>query len=714
MAKRKKNRSKTKFKASIKNVVRKLFEQNPDLRFTHKQVCAALNIKESPLRKLVYEVLQLLAREQFLRSYGHGDFQFNQQSNFIVGYLDLTTRGAGFVSNEEREADIYVAPPNVGQCLPGDLVKVQIIKRGSGRWEGIITEVIEREITQIVGTIEMHEKFAFLVPDNSRIGKDIYISKEQLKGAKDGDRALARITVWPKSADSPYGEIIEVLSGNTPNDNEMLQILCNHGIDFIFPPEVLKEAQKIKMELDEEEIKKNRRDMRDTLTFTIDPFDAKDFDDALSLKKLDNGRYEIGVHIADVSHYVKDDSPMDIEALKRSNSVYLVDRVIPMLPEQLSNMACSLRPNEDKYAFSAVFEMDDKGKVYDQWFGKTAIHSNRRFTYEEAQDVIEKGEGDLVEEIQLFDKIAKILRKKRLKSGALSIESEEVKFRLDDEGYPDSIEIKRSKDANKLIEEFMLLANRSVAKFMGYAKDGKKAHPFIYRVHDQPDAGKIEVFKTFIHKFGHSINTKSETNIANEINNLLEGIRENSEYGLIQSMAIRSMAKATYEVENIGHYGLAFDFYSHFTSPIRRYADLMVHRMLEEVLKHGKHAYEKKLPEIAKRISRLERKASEAERESTKFFQVLFVQDKVGEVFLGTVSGITEHGMYVRMDENYCEGMVPMNEIPGDNFYFDPDKYHIIGRRHGDTFNIGDKVHVRIYEVHPRKRQIDLEIAELD
>lgn len=713
MAKRKKVRNKSKLKESMRNVIRKHFQNNPDLRFTHKQICSTLDVKENALRKLVYEVMQSLAKEKFLKSFGHGDFQFNGDSNYIIGFLDMTTRGAGFVSNDESETDIYIAPQNVGHCLPGDQVKVMVTKKGQGRWEGIIVEVVDRERKQVVGVIEMHDKFAFLIPDNTRLSKDVYIPKEKLNKAKDKDRVLVNLTVWPKSADSPYGEVVEVLSGNNPNDNEMINILCNQGIDFVFPSGVLAEAEQVTMELDEKEIAK-RRDMRDVLTFTIDPFDAKDFDDALSIEYLDNGRYSIGVHIADVSHYVQPGSKMDEEALNRSNSVYLVDRVIPMLPEQLSNMACSLRPNEDKYSFSAVFEMDDNGKVYDQWFGKTAIHSDKRFAYEDAQAIIESGEGELSKEILLFDKIAKKLRKKRMTSGALSIDSEEIKFKLDDEGYPEEVVVKRSKDANKLIEEFMLLANRSVAKFFGNPGKDQKAIPFIYRVHDKPDMVKVETFKTFIHKFGHSLDANHQDEIAKKMNDLLTSIRDKNEYGLIQSMAIRSMAKATYETENIGHYGLAFDYYSHFTSPIRRYADLMVHRMLHEVLDHKKHPYEKDLNDIAKRISRMERKASEAERESTKYFQVLFVQDKVGQTFEGTVSGIAEHGMYVRMTENYCEGMVPMQEIPGDRFLFDADAFQIVGQKTGRTYNIGDTVHVSIYEVHPRKRQIDLEMVETD
>jgi ribonuclease R len=707
----KKNSGKPKkLKQSLLFSIRKLFEKNSGKKFKLKEVCEAVDVRDNSLRKLVYSILQELAREGVIKSVGHEDFILTQTGVAMEGVIDMTARGAGFVTVDGRATDIYISPNNVEHALNGDLVRIKIIKKGKNRDEGKVLDVIQRDRTQFVGTIQMHDKFAFLKPDNLKTGTDIFIPKEKLNGAKDGDKCLVKITVWPKSASNPYGEVSDILGKPGSNDTEMISILYNNGIEYKFPSEVLSEAEVVTLDLDEEEIKK-RRDFRNVTTFTIDPLDARDFDDAISFKQLPNGHVEVGVHIADVSHYVRPGSAMDTEALKRSNSVYLVDRVIPMLPEQLSNMACSLRPKEDKYSFSAVFEIDENGKVYDEWFGKTVIHSDRRFTYEEAQEIIEGKDGDFKDEILYIDRVAKILRKARLDKGALNIESEEIRFRLDEDGFPVEVVVKTSKDANKLVEEFMLLANRKVAEFISKPKKGRDVIPFIYRCHDTPDLSKVSIFSVFIAKFGYELDFTNPDNISISINKLLSDIRLKNEFSLIQTMAIRSMSKATYETDNIGHYGLSFENYTHFTSPIRRYADLVVHRILFEELGAKKHRYGTELNDICKRISSMERKAVDAERDSNKYFQILFVQDKIGEEFEGIVSGIAEFGLFVKMTENQCEGMIPINDIPGDRFFFDADKFRIIGSKTKKEYNFGDKVRVKIYEVHLSKRQIDLEMV---
>ncbi len=709
--KKKFDRGSGKKRSAITSIIIKVFERNPEQELTHKEITTLVDARDPAARQLVFDTLNLLVEQKTLKRINHLTFKLAVDSNnFFEGTIQITQRGSGFVVCQGREKDIFIAPQNLSQAMNGDLVKVRVFKQGPKRDEGAVVEVKERERVQFVGTLHFRERNILLIPDSTKSGIEIIIAKENLNGAKEGEKVLAKIIAWPKSSSTPYGEIIAILGMPGSNDTEMLSILYNQGIDPVFPQQVLDEAEFIPIELDEAEIAK-RRDFREVLTFTIDPVDARDFDDAISYKKLENGNLEIGVHIADVSHYVRPGMAMDSEALKRSNSVYLVDRVIPMLPEQLSNIACSLRPHEDKYSFSAVFEMDEKGKVYNQWYGKTAIHSNRRFTYEEAQEIIEGKDGDHKEEILIIDKIAKILRNKRLKNGALSIESEEMRFKLNEKGNPAEVIIKTSKDAHKLIEEFMLLANRNVTTFLSKPAKGRDPFPMIYRVHDKPNIEKMGMFAVFIEKFGHKINLNDPAQIAKNLNSLFDEIRGENEFSLIQSMAIRSMAKASYETENIGHYGLAFDYYSHFTSPIRRYADLVVHRILQEELTTKQHRYGSELNDICKRISKNERKAAEAERESTKYFQTLFVSEHIGETFAGTISGIADHGMFVRMDENHCEGMVPMMDIPGDRFYFDQDKFRIIGAKTHKEYNFGDKVNVLIKQVNPKKRQINLELV---
>ena len=690
--------------------IMKVFEKNIGLELTYKDICVKIDANSPALRQQVIDTLIQLAKRHIIKQISHHSYKLEEGKNIIEGRIELTQRGSGFVVQEGGEKDIFISPNNTNQAMHNDKVSVRLINIGKGRPEGVVIKVIDRNKTQFVGTLKIIGNKTLLIPDNVRSGVEIEIVDNKLPTAVNGVKALVKITVWPQSSARPFGEIIEVLGFPGTNDVEMLSILYNQGIDPKFPDEVLEEAEYVSIELDEAEIAK-RRDFRDVLTFTIDPFDAKDFDDAISYRKLKNGNFELGVHIADVSHYVRPGSKMDAEALKRSNSVYLVDRVIPMLPEQLSNIACSLRPKEDKYSFSAVFEMDESGDVKGEWFGKTVIHSNRRYSYEEAQEIIEGKEGEFQDEIRAIDKVAKILRETRLANGALNIESEEMRFKLDSKGSPIETIIKTSKDAHKLIEEFMLLANKRVSLFLSKPNQNKDLIPMIYRVHDKPDPDKIGFLKIFLDKFGHELTFESLEKIALNINVLLKSIREENEFPLVQSMVIRSMSKASYETQNIGHFGLAFTHYSHFTSPIRRYADLVVHRILETELAKRPHQYGKTLDEVCKLISRNERKAAEAERESGKYFQTLFVEDKIGEEFSGIISGIAEHGIYVKMTENNCEGMVSMQDIPGDRYYFDADKFRVIGSKNKREYNFGDMVTVRIYEVNPRKRQIDLELV---
>jgi ribonuclease R len=699
-----------KFISQLKNLILEIFRKTPNRSLNYKQVSHALNFSDSKQRKMVRETLQELADNKQLSDKGKGKFRFKNTKIYFTGKVDITSSGAAYVVTDDLEDDIYIAPRFVHQSLHNDTVKVFLFAQRRGkRPEGEIVEVLEREKREFVGKVKISEKFAFFVADDPKIHVDFYVPIERLNGAKDGQKVIARIKDWPQGL-NPFGEIVRVLGNMGDHEVEMSSIMYEYGLPMEFPDEVIQEAEKLDEGIAQEVGK--RRDFRDILTVTIDPDNAKDFDDALSIKPLKNGNFEIGVHIADVSHYVRPKTTIDDEALKRATSVYLVDRVVPMLPERLSNFICSLRPHEDKLAFSAVFEMDMQGQIKNEWFGKTIIHSDRRFTYEEVQEMIEGAEGEYKEELLILNSIARTLRKKRLKAGALDIRSTEVKFKLDEQGKPIGVFKKVSKEAHQLIEEFMLIANRRVAAFMGKPKEGERKQPFVYRVHDSPDPEKLQVLQTFISKFGHTLMITKEDEAAYAINTLLRTVEGTAEEDIVSQMAIRSMSKAYYGTENIGHYGLAFEYYTHFTSPIRRYPDLLVHRLLQKKLSEDKKPVDgNELDKYCKHSSNMEKKAADAERASIKYKQVEFMLDKLGEEFNGVISGITNWGIYVELEENKCEGMISLKDLDDDFYSFDEENYRIIGTRYKREYNIGDKLRVLVTSANLEKKQLDFSLV---
>ena len=682
-----------------------IFQANPKSKYNYKQIASFLEVNDAQNRKMIYGILTDMAYNGTLKEVSHGKFQSIETLAILQGIIETTRRGAGYVIMEGDENDIYISSKNRKRALNGDLVEVKLFTK-TGKPEGEIVRIIESANKSIVGTLEISDKFAFLIPDNQKLDINLFIPLSKIKGAKNGYKAVAKIGDWPDKAKNPFGEIIEILGKTESNDAEMKAILLSNGIPIDFPEEVMNEANRINLALSQNEIK-DRRDFRDILTFTIDPVDAKDFDDALSIEYLKNGNIEVGIHIADVGHYVTPHSALDKEALLRGNSVYMVDRVIPMLPEHLSNGVCSLRPNEEKFTFSAVFELNDQAEIQNEWFGKTAILSDRRFAYEDAQERIETGKGDLAKEILDLDRLAKIMRKKRIKAGALEIVSSEIRFELDENGSPIGTFKKTTKDANKLVEEFMLLTNKQVAKYVGDVTKRKNTIPNIYRVHDKPDEKKVEMFRIFLSKFNKDFTYGHPDEIAGKMNELFEEMKDEPEFPMIQSMAIRTMSKAIYDTKNIGHYGLGFRYYAHFTSPIRRYADLMVHRILLETL-NSKNKQHKGLGEIAEHISKTERRAINAERDSQKYFQAYYLRDKVGQSFQGTIVGITDWGMYVEMDDLNCEGMVSLKSLDDDHYFFDQKSYSIVGTNTTKKFNVGDKIVVKIDNVSVAKKQVDL------
>jgi ribonuclease R len=702
--------SSTQAEESVSRSILTVFSKNPGAVLSHKQLCYLLKAQKPIDRQRILDAVQRLVSKNRLEQVNTHSFSI-KQGPILEGTFELNPKGFGFIRQDSQINDVLVREENKGKALDGDRVQFSVILERNGKKEGRILGVLERTRVQMVGTLNVKNDKAILYPDSVKHGVPIQIPLEQLNGAKNGMRIVAKISVWPEDHSLPVGEVVATLGFPGSNDAEMISILVNQGFDPYFPEEVMMEASRISPEITDSEIKA-RKDLRNVLTFTIDPIDAKDFDDALSYQRLENGNLSIGVHIADVGHYIREGSPLDKEALKRSNSVYLVDRVMPMLPEQLSNVLCSLRPNEDKLAFSVVFEFTPQGDLLGHWYGKSVIHSNRRFAYEEVQEIIEGKSDGLSTIILHVNSIAKSMRSERFKQGALNIVSEELRFVLSEKGDPTSTVLKTSKEAHQLIEEFMLLANKTVAVELNPQKEKGETHVAIYRVHDLPDIEKLGLLHMFCEKFGLSLEIKDLNSAAKSINTLLNTIESEPFYPLIQSMVVRSMAKAVYSTQNIGHFGLAFKHYTHFTSPIRRYADLVVHRQLFEKQQQGKIMYRPKLDEICKKISANERKATEAERESTKYFQTLILLDKIGETFAGMVSGISEYGIFVRLLENHCEGMVTLQSITSDRFSFDAEKHIVVGKKTGRLFTLGTAVRVRVEEVSPRKRQIDFALLD--
>ncbi len=699
-------------------------KHNDSKTFNYKQLGAAMEINSEAERVMLIEILQQLKQQGFVIEKDKGKYQIKETKQYVTGTIDFTSQGTAFVVWNEKEPDIFIQSRKTRDALQGDLVKVFILQRSSGkRKEGEVVEVIKRARTEFVGTIKINPKFAFVIADSNKVHVDFFIRINDTMNATDGQKVLIRMKEWKNGEQNPTATVIQVFGDPGEHKAEMHAIMAEYGLPAQFPDHVEYEAKKLPTEITEEEIAR-RRDFRGVPTFTIDPVDAKDFDDALSIQKLDNGLWEIGVHIADVTHYLQPGTVLDKEAIERATSVYLVDRVIPMLPEVLSNFVCSLRPNEEKYTFSAVFQMDDEAVVHHQWYGRTVIYSDRRYSYEEVQTIIETGEGDNKELILVLDRLAKKLRFDRQRKGSIFFDKAEVKFHLDELGNPTGVFFKTQKDAHKLIEDFMLLANRYVAEFIGKGKGGDKENAkhkkkdddknvCVYRVHDVPSDEKIQELSGFAARFGHQMNVANKSKITQSINKLLQDVKNKREQGMIELLAIRSMPKAIYTTDNVGHYGLGFDYYTHFTSPIRRYPDVLVHRLLQAKLQGKSYSNKDELEFLCKHSSDMERTAAEAERASIKYKQVEFMKDKLGQEFEGVISGVTEWGIYVEVIENRCEGMVRSRDMKGDHYMFDEDNYRYIGKNTNKIYTLGDKVNIIVMEADLTKKQLTYAFAEM-
>lgn len=703
--KEKRNKKET---GGMYNSLMSLLEEMAGNAYSVPQLVKKLGLKKKTLIEDLYKLLDSLEEEGAVEKLSSGQYKSSRKSKSVTGIVDhVNPRFAYVATGEEGKKDIYIRTQDLGSALHGDTVAVALSGRKTGESpEGKVTEIVKRSRSRFVGKIELSRNFGFVVPDFKKVYQDFFIHTENLNGAKTDDKVLFEVTKWADGDKSPEAKVVEILGKSGENEAEIHSIMAEFDLPFRFPENVLKESEKITEDITKEEIKK-RWDFRDVLTFTIDPEDAKDFDDALSFKKLDSGMYEIGVHIADVTHYVKPGNILDDDAFDRATSVYLVDRTVPMLPERLSNGLCSLRPNEDKLTFAAVFEMDSKGKVSKEWYGRTIIHSDHRFSYEQAQEVIETGKGKFAEELKILNQLHHILRKERFKKGAVNFETTEVKFKLDAKGKPLAVIPKVRKDAHKLIEEFMLLANKGVATFIFKHKKGEEKNTFVYRTHDLPNPEKLQTFSEFAKQFGHKLQIEDAA-VSRSLNKLMDEIEGKPEQNVLQSLAVRAMAKAKYTTEAKGHFGLAFDHYTHFTSPIRRYPDMMVHRLLQHYLDNGKSVSKKEFEDKCVHSSEREKRAADAERASIKYKQVEFMSMAEDKVYNGIITGVTDFGVFVEIAETKCEGMARLADMKDDFYEFDEKNYRIIGRRRKKIYRLGDEIKVRVKKTDVDRRMIDL------